>query len=101
MSALQIEIRQLTTGYVRRGGKRNRRQQLHRMHAFGVFCEQLGARSLAQVGARHVIGYWKCSGIQQLSDRTRESHYYAIATLWRLAGKIGTPPRPYPKNRVA
>lgn len=96
MSQLQTEIRRLISGYVRRGGKANRRQQARRMQAFGEFCERQGANSLAQVGQRHVIRYWQSEMMQQLSDRTREAHFYALGTLWRLAGKTGTPPRPYP-----
>lgn len=96
MSQLQTEIRRLVSGYVRRGGKANRRQQARRMLAFADFCAQQGAKSLAQIGARHVIRYWRSEMMQQLSDRTREAHFYALVTLWRLAGKTGTPPRPYP-----
>lgn len=96
MSGLQTEIRGLTSAYMRQGGKTNRRQQLRRMLAFGDFCEQEGVRSLAQVGARHVVRYWKSEPVLQLSDRTREGHYYAVAALWRIAGKPGKPPKPFP-----
>lgn len=96
MSRVQTEIRQVISGYVRKGGKDNRRQQARRMLAFGSFCEQQGASSFSQVGARHVIRYWQSEPLQQLSDRTRESHFYALATLWRLAGKPGSPPKPFP-----
>ena len=99
MSQLQTEIRRLVSGYVRRGGKDNRRQQARRMLAFGDFCAQQGSKSLAQVGERHVIRYWRSEVMQQLSDRTRGAHFYALAILWRLAGKAGTPPRPYPTLR--
>lgn len=96
MSQLQTEIRRLISGYVRQGGKDNRRQQARRMMAFGDYCAQQGAQGLAQVGSKHVIRYWQTESLQQLSDATRLSHFYALAALWRLAGKPGSPPRPYP-----
>lgn len=69
------------------------------MLAFGDFCAQQGAHSLAQVGERHVIRYWRSEMMQQLSDRTRGAHFYALATLWRLAGKHGSPPKPFPAGQ--
>jgi len=42
MSRLVGQIDELTRGYGRKGGKRNRAQQRARMAAFGVFCESLG-----------------------------------------------------------
>lgn len=96
MSRLVGQIDELTRGYGRKGGKRNRAQQRARMAAFGVFCESLGVTHLGQVGARHVIRYWKSPVMQSYSDRTRMGHYYALEVLWRCAGKPEKPPRPFP-----
>lgn len=95
MNSLLKQIVLLSNGYARKGGKINRAQQRDRMIAFGEFCSTLGARSLEQVGARHVIRYWRARNMLELSDRTRGAHFYALRTLWKLAGKPGEPPRPF------
>ena len=80
------EIKNLTRDYVRKGGKSHRRQQHKRMIEFGLFCrDNLQTPNLAAVGKRHVVRYYK--SIENLSDATRLSHYYAIKTLFSLAGK--------------
>lgn len=88
------EIKNLTRDYVRKGGKINRRQQHKRMLEFGLFCrDNLQTPNLAAVGKRHVVRYYK--KIESLSDITRLSHYYAIKTLFLLAGKA-MPVKPFP-----
>lgn len=88
------EIKNLTRDYVRKGGKANRRQQHKRMLEFGLFCrDNLQTPNLATVGKRHVVRYYK--SIENLSDATRLSHYYAIKTLFLLAGKA-MPVKPFP-----
>ena len=87
------EVENLSRGYVRKGGKDNRRQQAARMMAFAAHCEAIGAREMGQIGATHVIRYWKAS--TGLSDTTRYSHWLAIRELWKLAGKPNEPPRPF------
>lgn len=88
------EIKNLTRDYVRRGGKANRRQQHKRMIEFGLFCrDSLQTPNLAAVGKRHVVSYYK--SLKKLSDATRLSHYYAIKTLFLLAGKA-MPVKPFP-----
>lgn len=91
MKILQ-EVEQLTRGYVRKGGKDNRRQQRARMQKFAVFCAEEGANSFGQVGKAQVIAYWKSN--QRLSDATRYAHWRALVTLWQLTGKPEQPPRP-------
>jgi hypothetical protein len=92
MLRLVLEVLELTHGYVRHGGKRNRRQQRDRMVTFAEFAASMGARSLGQVGGRHVIEYWRRH--RSLSPSTAYNHWLAICTLWELAGKAGKPPRP-------
>ncbi|GAB6051156.1 hypothetical protein JCM16106_20120 [Hydrogenophilus islandicus] len=86
------EVERLTRGYVRKGGKDNRRQQRARMLAFAEACARMGANSLGQVGKRHVVAYWKAH--RDLAPATLYAHWLAIRELWRLAGKAGDPPRP-------
>ena len=86
------EVEQLTRGYVRKGGKNNRRQQRARMVAFAAFCAEKGANSMGQVGKSHVVAYWKSN--TNLSDSTRYSHWCALVTLWGLVGKPEKPPKP-------
>ena len=87
-----LEVETLSHTFVRKGGKDNRRQQRARMVRFAEFVASLGAGSLAQVGQRHVIAYWKVH--RSLAPVTAYAHWLAIRELWRLAGKSGDPPKP-------
>jgi hypothetical protein len=100
MSRLVAEVRLLSNGYVRKGGKTNRKQQRNRMLEFAAFCESEGARYIAQIGARHVVRYWRSEPVRSLSDRTRTAHYYALVKLWELAGKASRPPEPFSKQNL-
>ncbi|WP_418139968.1 hypothetical protein AB9R84_15630 (plasmid) [Oceanimonas smirnovii] len=86
------EAELLTRGYVRKGGKTNRRQQRARILAFAEFCGQQGQNSLGQIGKAQVIAYWRTT--RHLSDSTRYNHWRALVTLWQLSGKPGEPPKP-------
>lgn len=55
MGKLVMQVQSLIRGYVRKGGKTNRRQQAARMVEFARFCEAEGAVDMGCVGARHVI----------------------------------------------
>lgn len=94
-----IEVQQLTNGYVRKGGKDNRRQQRARMIAFAEFCASLGVNSLGQVGKNHVIQYWKTN--RNLAESTAYSHWLAIRSLWELLGKPGSPPKPFRIDEIS
>ena len=94
---LQNQEKELARGYVRKGGKDNRRQQLARMLAFAAHVEAAGASGMGQVGGRHVVDYWRAlraSG--SLADSTLYAHWLAIRELWGWAGKPGEPPKPRP-----
>lgn len=97
--SMVVQLEKLAHAYLRHGGKDNRRQQFCRMVKFIIFAESMGARSLAQVGSRHVIYYWKAN--RNLSDTTAYNHWRALCQLWVLAGKIGQPPEPLYKVRDA
>jgi hypothetical protein len=88
-----IEVQQLTNGYVKKGGKDNRRQQRARMIAFAEFCATLEVNSVGQIGKKHVIEYWKKN--RNLAESTAYSHWLAIRSLWELSGKSGSPPKPF------
>jgi len=94
--SLYLDVKQLTHSYVRKGGKCNRNQQRKRMLSFAKHVENLGAKSMGQVGRRHVILYWKAN--RDLSSSTLYNHWLAIRELWALAGKIGDPPKPNTEN---
>ena len=90
------EVRILTRHYVLKGGKRSRLQHERRVVAFARFCrDEMKAPNLDAVGKRHVISYYKAN--VHLSDATRQSHYYALKTLFELARK-GPPPVPFRKQ---
>ena len=101
MDSLREEVAWAARGYLRKGGKQNRGQQFRRMCQFARFCEREGMRSLAQVGARQVIRYWRSEAMLDLSDSTRQSHYYALCTLWKLSGKPTSPPMPFTREQRA
>src|SRR5574343_822664 len=94
---LQNQVKELARGYVRKGGKDNRRQQLARMLAFAAHVEAAGASGLGQVVGSHVVDYWRAlraSG--SLADSNLYAHWLAIRELWGWAGKPGEPPKPRP-----
>lgn len=93
---LVYAVNKLTHAYACKGGKTNRRQQRKRMQAFAKHAANMGANSLGQVGARHVINYWKIN--RSLSPATAYNHWLAIRELWQLADKSGEPPRPFMRN---
>ena len=92
MGRLVEQVQALARGYVRKGGKTNRKQQAARMMAFAAHCEGLGAVEMGQVGSNHVLRYYRATAA--LSASTRYNHYRALVILWRLAGKPGLPPEP-------
>jgi len=95
MSLVQ-QVERLTDNYVRKGGKDNRKQQRARILAFAAHAEASGAREMGQVGATHVVRYWKAH--RDLSDATLYSHWLALVELWKLSGKVGSPPAPRKKQ---
>lgn len=92
MGRLVRQVEKLVQGYVRKGGKDNRRQQAARMVAFAQFCETDGVAEIGQVGARHAVRYWRSH--RHLADTTLYNHYRALCLLWVLANKLGEPPKP-------
>jgi hypothetical protein len=92
------EIQQLAHPYKRKGGKRNRKKQVGRMLIFGEFASKTGARYMGQVGAAHVIRFWKTK--RDLSDTTLKEYWYSLCTLWELSGKAGEPPKPFYKSKL-
>ncbi len=96
MSRLIQQVELLTNEYVRKGGKDNRMQQRSRMLAFAAHASTLGAREMGQVGATHVIRYWKAH--RHLADSTLKQHWHALQVLWALSGKAGDPPPPWKKK---
>ncbi len=87
------EVKRLGHNYCRKGGKKNRRQQLNRMIAFAEFCAALGANSMGQVGDRHVINYWR--SLKHLRSSTLYNYWRALCILWRMTGKHRMPPKPH------
>ncbi|MEZ2782519.1 hypothetical protein [Comamonas jiangduensis] len=94
--SLVKKVEELTNEYVRKGGKDNRMQQRSRMLAFAAHASTLGAREMGQVGAMHVVRYWKAH--RHLADSTLKQHWHAIQVLWVLSGKAGEPPLPWKKK---
>ena len=92
MAKIVDQVNALTNGYVRHGGKDNRRQQRARMLDFAEHCAAMGVREVGQIGGRHVISWWHSH--QALSEATLYAHWLAIRELWRLAQLRGDPPKP-------
>ena len=96
---LQQQVRNLAHAYVRKGGKKNRKQQVARMLALAEHCEGKGATEIGQIGGKHVISYWRSLRSKGgLADATLYSHWLAIRELWQLADKVDEPPRPLMKR---
>lgn len=98
MGRLVQQVAMMVHGYVRKGGKDNRKQQAARMLAFACFCEKEGVKDIGQVGARHVVRYWKAN--RHLASATLYNHYRALCHLWVLSDKLGQPPAPLPENQL-
>lgn len=89
------QVQRLTEEYVRKGGKDSRQQQRSRMLRFAAHAATYGAKDMGQVGAQHVIRYWKSN--RDLSDATLKEHWRALKTLWQLCEKPDPPPLPRTK----
>ncbi|HLF97356.1 MAG TPA: hypothetical protein VI457_09450 [Methylococcaceae bacterium] len=97
MLTLAEQLRPLAHGYVRHGGKRNRRQQMKRLAAFLTWIQSRErVTGLDQVGKRHVILFWKAQ--REMAPRTLYGYWLAIRELWRWLERPGEPPRPLQTN---
>jgi hypothetical protein len=92
MTQIEKEVRAFTRQWIRKGGKDNRRQQYARMIAFAGHAAAAGAHSMAEVGRKQVIGYWKDHA--DLAPSTLYNHWRALCVLWQLAGMRGVPIKP-------
>lgn len=93
MTQIEKEVRAFTRQWIRKGGKDNRRQQYARMITFAKHAAAAGVHSMAEVGRKQVIGYWKDH--EDLAPSTLYNHWRAIAILWQLAGLRGVPIKPH------
>lgn len=85
----------LLTDYLRKGGKDNRKRQRACLYKFIDHCHKLGARSLGQIGRRHVLQFWKSN--RGLSDKRLYDYWLALCTFWELTSKIDVPPQAWTK----
>jgi len=90
--SLVYEVERLTRSFACKGGKTNRRLQRKRMIEFAKHAQTLGAKSMHQVGKRHVISYWREH--RSMAKSTVYNHWLALCILWELAGKHGQPALP-------
>lgn len=91
--AQQARIALRETGYDRKGGKRNRRQQLRRACAVADWIQQhCQVSHVDQLGKGHIIRFWKAH--RELEDSTAYGYWCALRHLWLALGKTGQPPRP-------
>lgn len=98
---LRIQIQQLAHTYSRKGGKKNRRQQVSRMLAFAAHVESEGIYEIGQVGKKQVISYWRSlRAAGGLADSTLYSHWLAIRELWQLTGRSEEPPQPFKSEKI-
>lgn len=91
-------IEQLSDEYVLKGGKRSRQDRVAIMKGFAEHVEASGTREIGQVGASHVIRYWKSH--RGLKEATLQNHWYALCDLWKLSKKSGKPPQPWPQSAL-
>lgn len=97
---LQLEVKELAKSYKRKGGRKNRKQQVAKMLSFAKHAESLGANSMGQVGTKHVISYWKSlQSKRNYKKKTLYFYWLAIQDLWQFVEKVGDPPEPhYPEE---
>ena len=94
MPTLADQIRPWSHGYLRHGGKRNRRQQVRRLLAFLNWVESRERLTgLDQLGKRQIVNFWKAH--RSLSQRTQYGYWLALRELWRWLERSGEPPRPF------
>ena len=97
--SLMRQVEQATHAWAAKGHKANRARQRRMMMAFAGHAEALGAREKGQVGGGTVIAYFKALRAANRAYATQMDHWRAIRELWRLWGKPGEPPRPFPPEK--
>jgi hypothetical protein len=88
------QIKTLTSGYVRKGSKENRKRQVKKMLAvIKWILSHEKINSLDQLGKRQIVAFWQAH--QNLSEKTRYNYWLALCELFELMGRSDTPPAPF------
>lgn len=88
LDRINLEINELTHNYKRKGGKKNRKQQVQRMHYFANWVNSNFARigTVHRIGKRHVKAFMNSHS--HFSETTLWRGYrYAIADLFALLNR--------------
>lgn len=87
------ELKSFSSEFVRRGGKKNRKNQIILIKNFLTFLDsQEKFKSLYRLGNRHVINFWKAN--RDLSEKSSYEYWLAMCHLWLWLGKTEKPPVP-------
>lgn len=88
------QIKLLTSSYVRKGSKENRRRQVRKMETvIKWILSHEKINSLDQLGKRQIIAFWQAH--QNLSEKTRYEYWRSVCILFELIGRSDTPPAPF------
>jgi len=88
LDKISIEVIRLTHNYKRKGGKKNRRQQVQRMLFFALWVNSNfhNVGTVHRMGKRHVLAFMQAH--DHLSEATLERGYrYAIRDLFALINR--------------
>lgn len=91
---LAQSAREQAHGYVRKGGKENRRKQVNRLCLAldWIAAEFPGCKGLDQIGRKQVWKFYEAHA--QLAPKTLNDYGYAFRLLWELLSRTGDPPFP-------
>lgn len=77
--------------FVRRGGKKNRKNQVIMIQNFLSFTDSVEKfASVYRLGNRHVINFWKAH--RDFSEKVAYEYWLALCHLWEWIGKTEKPP---------
>jgi hypothetical protein len=88
------QIKELMSGYVRKGSKENRSRQVKKMIYVINFIEaQEKLGDLNRLGKRQIIAFWKSH--EHLSEKTRYEYWRALDILFKKMSRKDIPPKPF------
>lgn len=92
----QIEALADESGYLRHGGKGNRRKQLKRLvtAVTWIIDQHADMKSVHQIGRGQIIDYYRELDRQRRAYKTKMDYFRTFCLLWAWLDRTGEPPRP-------
>lgn len=79
--------------FLRHGGKKNRRNVVAMINRV---CEFSDIHHVEQLGKKQIIAFYKSH--KHLSHTTLRNYFYAMKLLYKMLGRKGDPPEPWPSK---